>query len=88
MVAVKEEDSVLPVMKKYYSDLVKHETVEICGMHRELNCQYELGQTSTLGLSDSGSERSSCSLSMYMAKLVSRTKVLFLVLANVHFIDL
>lgn len=49
MVAVKEEDSVLPVVKKYYGDLVKHETTGICGLHRELNCQYELGQTSRVG---------------------------------------
>lgn len=76
----------LPVVKKYYSDLVKDEKVEICGI--ELNCQYESGQTSVLGHSDSGSECSSCGLAVYMAKLVSRTKVLFLVLANMHFINL
>jgi len=43
MVAEKEEYSVLPVVKKYWSDLVKRETVEICGMRRELNCWCELG---------------------------------------------
>lgn len=70
MVTVKEEDSVLPVVKKCLGDLVKQETVGICGMQVEFNCRYELGQTSTLGLSDSGSECSSCSLATYMAKLV------------------
>lgn len=88
MVAVKEEDSVLPVLKKYYGDLVKHETVGVCSMHRELNCWYELGQTSMLGLSDSGSECSSCHLAVYVAKLVSRPKILFLITANVHFTNL
>lgn len=44
----------------------------------------ELGQSATLGLFDGGSECNSSSLATYVAKLVSSTKVLFLVLPNTH----